>query len=325
METAGAKPTGIVYDPLYVEHDTGAGHPECAERCGAVLEGIRAAVAAARLVWPAARDAGEADLLRCHSADYLAAVEADVAAGMPMLRTGDTNIGPQSLAAARRAAGGVLAAVDAVFDGQVANAFCVVRPPGHHATGACGMGFCVFNNAAVAARYAQARHGIERVLIADWDVHHGNGTQEIFWTDPSVFYFSTHAWPFYPGTGTQHERGMEAGRGFTLNRPFACGAGGHEVVGAFRHDLVRAMHDFQPELVIISAGFDARAGDRIGNFVLTDDDFAELTAICLDIARTHAGGRLVSTLEGGYTLSGLASASAAHVATLPSGADPTRD
>ena len=308
--------TGIIYDPLYKAHDTGPGHPECPERCDAVLAGVRNEVPDERLAWLTARDATEEDLLRCHTAGYLDTVREDVADGYGALSTGDTNVGPQSLAAALRAAGGLLEAVDAVMEGRVRNAFCAVRPPGHHATIDRGMGFCVFNNVAIAARYLQARHGIERVLIADWDIHHGNGTQDIFWTDPSVFYFSTHAWPFYPGTGRKLERGMENGLGFCMNRPSAAGSGGREVVGPLRNDLRRAMETFKPQFVLVSAGFDARIGDRIGNFALTDDDFAELTAICMAIADEHAGDRLVSTLEGGYTLDGLASASAAHVKTL---------
>ncbi len=178
------------------------------------------------------------------------------------------------------------------------------------------MGFCIFNNAAIAARYAQATYGLERILIADWDVHHGNGTQAIFEADPSVFFFSTHQWPWYPGTGAAAETGTGAGRGTIMNRPFPAGAGRAEILGAFEDDLIPAMKDFRPELVIISAGFDSRRGDPLGGFRLEDEDFADLTRLMVALADEHAGGRLVSLLEGGYNLDGLASATAAHVKVL---------
>jgi acetoin utilization deacetylase AcuC-like enzyme len=178
------------------------------------------------------------------------------------------------------------------------------------------MGFCLFNNVACAARYAQAVHGAKRVLIADWDVHHGNGTQDIFYSDGSVLFFDTHQSPLYPGTGSRDEAGAGPGAGLIMNRPFAAGAGRTEIVGAFRDDLVTAADAFRPEIVLVSAGFDSRIGDPLGGFRLTDDDFAELTGIVMRIAAKHCGGRLVSTLEGGYALDGLASAVAAHVQAL---------
>jgi len=203
-----------------------------------------------------------------------------------------------------------------VVAGQVTAAFCALRPPGHHARPAQGMGFCVFNNAAVAARYAQQRHRLKRVLIVDWDVHHGNGTQDIFYRDGSVFYFSTHQSPLYPGTGHPNETGAGEGAGTTLNCPFPFGAGRKEIVGAFEDRLVPAADRFKPELVIVSAGFDGRINDPLGGFTLTDADFAELTKILTGIAARHAGGRLISTLEGGYNLDGLGKAAAAHVQAL---------
>jgi len=262
------------------------------------------------------RPATDAEVLACHTRDYLATVRRDVASGAESLSTGDTDVCRDSLEAALLAAGGVLSAVDAVVGSKVKNAFCVVRPPGHHATPDRGMGFCIFNNVAIAARYAQNKHKIARVLIADWDVHHGNGTQEIFYEDGSVFFFSTHQWPWYPGTGSAAETGRGGGKGTKLNCPFPAGSGGKEIVGAFRDKLVPAANKFKPELVLISAGFDSREGDPLGGFKLTDDDFAEMTRIVAGIAREHAGGRLVSVLEGGYSLDGLARASAAHVRAL---------
>ena len=310
-------PTAVLYDDAYKLHDTGPGHPESPERCDAVMRGLERAGLRQRLLAIAPRAAGDEEILACHTERYLRTVRHDVASGAANLSTGDTAIGEGSLTVALQAAGGVLGAVDAVVARRAKNAFCVVRPPGHHATPDRGMGFCIFNNVALAARHAQRQHGIEKVLIVDWDVHHGNGTQEIFYADPSVFYFSTHQWPWYPGTGSAEETGAGEGRGTTLNCPFPAGAGREEIVEeAFRGRLLPAAERFKPDLVLISAGFDSRAGDPLGGFRLADEDFADLTLLALQVARAHAGGRLVSVLEGGYALDGLASACAAHVRAL---------
>lgn len=262
------------------------------------------------------RAATEEDLLLCHTASYLAIARSDVERRLPYLSTGDTDITPNSWDVAARAVGGVLNAVDAVMEGDARNAFCVVRPPGHHANASRGMGFCLFNNVAIAARHAQRMHGVDRVLIVDWDVHHGNGTQDIFYRDPSVFFFSTHQWPLYPGTGRANERGDGPGEDATMNFPFPAGSGRKEILGAVQTFLMPAMQRFQPDLVLISAGFDSREGDLLGRFTLTDQDFIDLTKCVMEIADTSAGGRVVSMLEGGYALKGLASASAAHVSAL---------
>jgi acetoin utilization deacetylase AcuC-like enzyme len=308
--------TALLLDPIYKQHLTGAGHPERPERYDAVTSGLeRAAIVRDALRIPT-RKAAEDEIAMCHTRDYIETVKRDIARGARDLSTGDTAVGPRSLDVALAAAGGVMNCVDAVMKGKANNAFCAVRPPGHHATLMRGMGFCIFNNIAVAARYAQKQHGISRVLIADWDVHHGNGTQDIFYDDGSVFFFSTHQSPWYPGTGARDETGAGAGRGTTLNCPFPAGSGREEIGGAFRERLIPAMEKFQPELVMISAGFDSREGDPLGQFTLADEDFAELTRMLMDIAEKHAGGRVVSVLEGGYSLSGLASGIAAHVTTL---------
>jgi acetoin utilization deacetylase AcuC-like enzyme len=259
--------------------------------------------------------AAEEDILLVHTSEYLTKVRSEIAAGRRTLSTGDTDLSAGSLNAALAAAGTVVSAVDAVVAGRAQSAFCAVRPPGHHASQARGMGFCVFNNIAIGARYAQRRHGIERILIADWDVHHGNGTQDVFWADGAVLFFDTHQHPWYPGTGTADQSGAGKGRGLILNNPFPAGSGA-EIVRAFRERLVPAAERFKPQLVMVSAGFDSRRGDPLGQFTLTDGDFADLTDVVSGIAQQHAGGRLVSVLEGGYALDGLPLAVAAHLERL---------
>jgi acetoin utilization deacetylase AcuC-like enzyme len=321
VPAAGAKertslPTALVYDDFYQRHDSGEGHPESPRRVKMVIDALRGANFGERLKAVDPRAAQEADLLRCHTDDYVRTAKRDIASGAGRLSTGDTVVGEKSLDVALLAAGGVMAAVDAVVDGKAHNAFCVVRPPGHHATPKRGMGFCVFNNVAVAARYAQHRHKVGKVLIVDWDVHHGNGTQDVFYQDGSVLFFSTHQSPWYPGTGRADETGAGKGLGLTINCPLPAGTERKEVFAAFTDKLLPAAAKFKPEMVFLSAGFDSREGDPLGQFRLTDADFADLTKMVLRVAKAHAGGRLVSVLEGGYNLEGLASASVAHVQTL---------
>jgi len=304
--------TALSADPICREHLTGRPHPERPERFDAVMD----ALPLGHMLRLDSRCATEEELLLCHTPAYLRTARDDIAAGRPCLSTGDTDIDGRSWDAAARAAGGVLNAVDAVVYGQARNAFCVVRPPGHHATSRRGMGFCILNNVALAARYAQRRHGLERALIIDWDVHHGNGTQEIFYSDPSVLFFSTHQWPLYPGTGRADETGDGAGQGTTMNFPFPAGSGREEILGAVENALMPAADRFRPGLVLISAGFDSRLGDPLGRFTLSDEDFADLTRRAMEIADRCAGSRVVSMLEGGYDLGGLASAAAAHVDAL---------
>lgn len=304
-----AEKTALVSDSLFKLHDTGAGHPEQPARYDAVMDAlVELGAAFARVpVRPAAED----EIALVHTRRYIETARRNIEAGRTELSTGDTAVSARSFEVALAATGGVLNAVDAVVTGAARNAFCAVRPPGHHARPDQGMGFCIFNSIAVAARYAQRHHGLSKVMIVDWDVHHGNGTQDTFYDDASVFFFSTHQWPWYPGTGPA----SETGKGNILNRPFAAGAG-PEILLAFQEDLRRAADRFRPELVLVSAGFDSRAGDPLGGFTLTDDDFGELTRLMLGVAAEHANGRLVSVLEGGYNLKGLASAAATHVGEL---------
>ena len=311
--------TALLIDPIYREHLlglVGREHPERPERFDAVVRGLDEAGLLNRLGRVEPRAATEEELLLCHTPEYLRQAKHDVQQGYAFLSTGDTDITSNSWDIAEQAVGGVLNAVDAVVAGRARNAFCAVRPPGHHATASRGMGFCLFNNVAIAARHAQRKHGVGRVLIVDWDVHHGNGTQDIFYSDPSVFFFSTHQWPLYPGTGRADETGDGAADGTITNFPFPAGSGRKEVLGAVQNSLVPLMKRFRPELVLISAGFDSRVGDLLGRFTLTDGDFADLTREVMGIADQYAGGRVVSMLEGGYYLPGLALASAAHVQAL---------
>ena len=313
---AGRKPTALLLDPLYKQHDPGPGHPEQPARYDAVTRALEGSGLLSHLHRVEVRAAEEDEIALVHGHEYIAQVKREIAAGAHELSTGDTNVGPRSWEVAVRAAGGVLNAVDAVVAGPAANAFCAVRPPGHHARPRQGMGFCIFNNIAIAARYAQRKHGLAKVMIADWDVHHGNGTQDTFYGDGSVFFMSTHQSPWYPGTGAAQETGEGKGQGCTMNFPFPAGSGRREIVGVFREQLRRAADAFQPDLVMISAGFDSREGDPLGRFTLSDADFADLTKIMLEIAGTHAKGRLVSVLEGGYNLNGLEAAVRAHVKAL---------
>jgi acetoin utilization deacetylase AcuC-like enzyme len=304
--------TAFLADAISKLHDTGPGHPEQAARWDAAVRGLGDhPITAAE-----PRSATPDELALCHTAEYIRTAQHDVEAGYSTLSTGDTDISAQSWNVALRAVGTCLTAIDLVMHGEARNAFCIVRPPGHHAGPGRGMGFCLFNNIAIAARYAQKRYGVDRVAIVDWDVHHGNGTQEIFYADPSVFFFSTHQSPWYPGTGDADETGEGAGKGTKLNRPFAAGAGREEILGAVSQDFGAAMRDYRPALLLVSAGFDSRIGDPLGRFRLADSDFAELTSLILEMADKYAEGRVVSVLEGGYNLAGLTRAVSAHAQTL---------
>jgi len=228
----------------------------------------------------------------------------------------DTSMSPGSFEAALRAAGGAVHAVDEVMTGRAKNAFVATRPPGHHTETARPMGFCLFNNAAIAARHAQKKHGIERAAVVDFDVHHGNGSQDIFWSDKTVMYGSTHQMPLYPGTGDKSERGEH---NTVVNAPLRPGDGGEQFRAAFENVILPRLRDFRPDLIVISAGFDAHMRDPLANLNLLEADFDWATRKLMEIADVHAGGRVVSVLEGGYDLQGLANSAAAHVAALMQG------
>jgi acetoin utilization deacetylase AcuC-like enzyme len=296
----------------YFDHDTGPGHPERPVRIRVITKALEHERYAA-LIRADAPGVDRAAILRVHPAHYIEAIEAAAPARGRVQIDADTVMSAQSFAAIAHCVGGVAAAVDEVMRGGAKNAFVAMRPPGHHAGTASPMGFCFFNNAAIAARHAQAAHGAERVAILDFDVHHGNGTQEIFWSDPSVLYASTHQMPLFPGTGGRDERGEHDN---IVNAPLRAGNDGEIFREAMETRLLPRVTAFRPDLIVISAGFDGHRLDPLGGLNLVEADFAWATARLMEIAEKHAKGRIVSLLEGGYHLEGLARSAAAHVETL---------
>ena len=311
--------TGLYDDPLFREHDAGFDHPERPERLDALREGIVTAGLEARLELLAPRAASTAELLRVHTEAHVQRVAAT--AGQTVRFDPDTRASPRSYEAALLAAGAVLDAVDRVLDGRLDRAFCAVRPPGHHALAGRAMGFCLINNIAIGAAHALAR-GLDRVLIVDWDVHHGNGTQAIFEREPRVLYVSSHAFPFYPGTGAANEVGDGPGRGFTVNLPLPAGCGDPEYARAYREIVEPIGRAFDPQLVMVSVGFDPFERDPLAPMRVTERGFGELTDVCLGLASGAAGGRAVFVLEGGYDLAGIRG-SAAEVVRVMLGEDHT--
>ena len=305
----------LIYDAAYLKHDTGV-HPENARRLEAILRALGDDESLSnkidRVVPAPARNE---DISRVHREDLIDEIESLCRQDAGFIDA-DTRISPASFDVARLAAGAALSAVDSAMREEGGRAFALVRPPGHHATISTAMGFCLFNNAAIGARFAQARYGVERVLIIDWDVHHGNGTQEIFWNDPTVFYFSTHQYPYYPGTGSSGERGGGKGEGYTLNIPLPAGTSAHHHRQAFTQALQQIERKFPPDLIIVSAGFDSRRGDPLGGLMLEDSDFYEMTKEVINLAEKHAFGRVVGLLEGGYNLSLLGNSVKSHISAL---------
>ncbi|MBK1790291.1 histone deacetylase family protein [Persicirhabdus sediminis] len=306
--------TGVHADTLYLDHYTGAGHPESEERYRAILAALADLQGETSEI--PLRRATVAEVLLCHDAYYHDFVRMDVDNLADVLRTGDTAICPDSYDVAMHAVGSTLEAVDRVQSGELKNAFCAVRPPGHHASSGRGMGFCIFNNVAIAAQYLLDHYGLERVAILDWDVHHGNGTQDIFYESKKVFFASSHEKGIFPHTGYENESGDGDGVGYTLNQQLPAGSDGRAMIDFWQREIGSKLEWFKPQFILLSAGFDARVGDPIGDLKLTDDDFAELTKVVRGWARRYCDGKLVSVLEGGYDPAGTASAVRAHVRAL---------
>ena len=294
--------TGFVFDEVFLSHRTGAGHPECAERLSATMDHLTTLPLYDKLNFLNALPAQQEFIETSHSAAYLARARHTCVGGSAFLDSMDTAVGKESFDIALKAAGASIALADGVIDGEISNGFALVRPPGHHAEREQAMGFCILNNVAILARYLQAHHGLDKVMILDWDVHHGNGTQHTFEEDPSVLFVSTHQYPFYPGTGAWSETGIGRGSGATVNCPMPAGCGDEDYEAAFMEKILPAIDGFKPEFVIISAGFDAHRDDPLGDVNLSTGFYGWMTSRVMEVADQHAGGRIVSVLEGGYNL-----------------------
>jgi acetoin utilization deacetylase AcuC-like enzyme len=311
--------TLLYHHPAAIAHETPPGHPERSDRIRAVMKAL-SAPEFAPLIRREAPVGSEADILHAHSPEHLARVKAAAPEEGWSSLDADTYMSPATLEAALRCVGGAVAATDAVFAKEADNAFVAMRPPGHHAERRRAMGFCFFNAVAIAAYRARLKHGAERVAVVDFDVHHGNGTQDIFWDDASLFYGSTHQFPFYPGTGARSETGV----GNIVNAPLRAGSGAKEFRQAMEGLILPALKDFAPDFLIISAGFDAHRNDLLGGLALSEPDFAWATLKLQEQADASAGGRVVSVLEGGYDLASLASSTAVHVQALMRGKDASQ-
>jgi acetoin utilization deacetylase AcuC-like enzyme len=308
--------TGIVDDDRFQLHDTGPHHPENAGRVTAVRAALAREAWREQLIAIAALPAELSVIESTHRSDYIRRAESACRAGAPFLDTRDVTVSAQSFDTALLAAGAPLALADAIVAGRIDNGFALVRPPGHHAEHAAAMGFCLFNNVAILARYLQRRYGVDKVAIVDWDVHHGNGTQHTFEEDPSVLFISTHQYPYYPGSGAAYETGSGRGRGATLNCPMPAGATDSAYEWAFSTQILPALSAFKPEWIIVSAGFDAHRDDPLADIALTTACFAWMTARLREVAAEWANGRIISVLEGGYNLERLGDCVATHVAGL---------
>ena len=295
--------TGFVFDDVFLHHQTGIGHPECAARLSATMKHLTALPLYEELERYTPLPVEQELIAANHSPAYLDRARQTCASGHSYLDSMDVSVSEASYDVALKAAGATIALAEGVIDREIDNGFALVRPPGHHAERDQAMGFCILNNVAILARYLQARHGLGKVMILDWDVHHGNGTQHTFEEDPSVLFVSTHQYPFYPGTGAWSETGIGKGSGATVNCPMPAGSSDEQYEAVFMEKVLPAIDDFKPEFVIISAGFDAHRDDPLGEINLSTGFYGWMTARVMEMADKHAGGRIVSVLEGGYNLS----------------------
>lgn len=307
--------TGLVYHEDYLLHNAGIVHPERPERLISIINHLTEIKLLEQLVQIDPYLAEVDWIATVHTRDYIDSIKQACEQGYSYLDA-DTGICPDSYRIALLATGGAMAAADAVMNHRIDNAFCAVRPPGHHAEKSRAMGFCLFNNIAILARYLQKKYQLDRILIVDWDVHHGNGTQNAFYDDPTVFYFSIHQWPHYPGTGLQMEKGIGKGDGFTLNVPLTGGHGNEDYIRIFETQLVPVAQKFRPDFILISAGFDGHFLDPLAGMKLTENGYRRLSEIVADLADEFCQGRIISLLEGGYNLETQAQSVAAHIKVL---------
>ena len=309
-------PTAYISDPLFLDHDTGAGHPERSARLVAAHEKLSAQdwFGELKLLTPTAVDRKWIELV--HRPGYAERLQAACAAGEDWIDTPDVAVSAESYDVALHATGSLLSLVDQVMAKESDNGFAMVRPPGHHAEHEMAMGFCLFNSVAIAARYLQQHHGLERVMILDWDVHHGNGTQHTFEKDPSVLFISLHQFPYYPGSGAKGETGIADGDGFTLNCPMSAGRGDDDYREAFEQLILPKARAFNPDFILISAGFDAHFADPLASMQVTTEGFRWMSQKIMALADELCDGRLVSVLEGGYDLDALADSVSTHVEVL---------
>ncbi len=306
--------TAFTYHPDYLNHDTGAGHPERPDRLRSGLAALKDSDVWDTLLQIEPTPASIDQIAYAHNQGYSDYIKQYCEAEIPL--TYDTIVVHESFDIALLSTGGVLSIAEAVVTNKAKNGFAMGRPPGHHATPGQSMGFCLFNNIAITARYLQREHGIGKVAIVDWDVHHGNGTQDIFYEDETVFFFSIHQSPLYPGTGSKSDKGGGKAYGTTLNVPVPPGSGDDDYITIFQDILIPTLRDYAPEIILISAGFDAHFLDPLGNINITAEGFATLTDMIMEIAEETASGRIVSALEGGYSLEGLSGSIVAHVERL---------
>ncbi len=299
-------PTAYLFDPVYMDHDTGWGHPERPERLAAIDQKLREKEYYKDLVKVEPVEADIAIIEKVHSPDYIKRVKKEIESGVNYLDSMDTAVCDESYHVALKAVGGGLRLCDIIMNDQARRGFCAVRPPGHHAEYDYAAGFCIFNNIAIAARYLQDIHNVARVAIVDWDVHHGNGTQHTFESDNTVLYISTHQYPHFPGTGARHERGKDVGEGYTLNFPMPAGSGEDDYLDVFQNHIIPALEDFKPGIILISAGFDAHNSDPLSYIGLSSETYYLFTSMLKEVANRYCNGRMVAFLEGGYDLNALA-------------------